>query len=206
MMYCRRGIPLPSNSCMISYRPTWCFLRSRPDAQAITVADLERVIREQFPAGLGSGLIRVGNSALALHAVPSASSNLDVEDCSPNGDGEDRVRLCVRRLQGTRTLLRKTFMVAKGSLLFTVFSKACDRLHLREGSVVFVHDGVVLSGRHEAGTLVRRGARPSVEIFAVCKTAWACKQREAARRGFVSLEAVVAGGSGYALTLQSIYK
>lgn len=96
------------------------------------------------------------------------------------------MRLCVRRLRGTRTLLKKMFRVPPGSLLFAVFSKACERLRIREDNVLFVHNGAVLSGRREARTLMSGPEYRSVQVFAVCKKAWACKQRGEARRGFVS--------------------
>lgn len=148
----------------------------------ITIADLEGGIRDVFPERLASELTRVAEDAVARlvdHSVERSKTNAPEE-------GVEMVRLCVRRLQGARTLLRKTFKVAPRSLLFAVFSKSCDRLHIREGSVVFVHDGITLSGRLEAGTLMfGAGTRP-VQIFAVCMKAWASKQREAARRGHVS--------------------
>lgn len=110
------------------------------------------------------------------------------EDGCHAGLPSNEVRVCVRRLQGTRTLLKKTFKVAPQCLLYTLFERACDRLRIRESSVVFVHDGVVLSGRRDAATLGFKTGSPAVQTFAVCKTAWACKQRGAARKGLVSHE------------------
>ena len=151
----------------------------------ITIDDLERGIRAVFPEGLAPEAALAGKEAiLALSGGPAALS----------ADGElpdDQVRLCVRRLQGTRTLLRKNFRVSPGSLLFAVFARACERLRIRESSVIFVHDGVALSGRQEAGTLLCAGRRVA-QVFAVCKRAWACKQRAAARRGLVSASHEVA--------------
>lgn len=132
-----------------------------------------------FPEGLAQEITLAGKEAiLTLSGGPAA----------PSADGDragDQVRLCVRRLQGTRTLLRKNFRVSPGSLLFTVFTRACERLRVKESRVIFVHDGVILSGRQKAETLLSAGGR-AVQVFAVCKRAWACKQRAAARRGLVS--------------------
>jgi len=158
------------------------FARSRPDTRVITIVDLDGGIRDVFPEGLAVEATRAGKEAM---------STLSGEPLAPLADGEvadDHVRLCVRRLQGTRTLLRKTFRVSPGSLLFAVFTKACERLRIKETSVIFVHDGTVLSGRRQAGTLVCGATtrRRTVQVFAVCKRAWACKQRAAARRGLVS--------------------
>lgn len=135
-----------------------------------------------FPERLASELTRVAEDAIAR----LADDSVEPSNTIAANEGVGMVRLCVRRLQGTRTLLRKTFKVTPKSLLFAVFSKAYDRLHVREGSVVFVHDGVILSGRREAGALTFGDRGRSVQIFAVCKNAWASKQREAARRGHVS--------------------
>lgn len=156
----------------------------------ITVADLEDAIRDFFPQGLASQATRVATAAVSSlaedQAVRSGYNTFEGGVPLDGGAPDERVTLCLRRLQGTRTVLRKTFKVAPGNLLFAVFRKACDRLRLPEGSVVFVHDGVILSGRREARTLASGpGCRP-VQVFAVCKKDWACKQREAARRGFVS--------------------
>lgn len=158
---------------------------SRPDLGVITIVDIEGGIRQVFPNRLALALTSVAKNAMssmveASAGQPKASS---VEGSLSDGVPDKMVRLCVRRLQGTRTLLRKNFKVAPSSLLYVVFSKACERLRLREGSVVFVHDGVILSGRREARTLVLGAGCRSVHVFAVCKTAWACKQRAAARRG-----------------------
>lgn len=153
--------------------------RSRADTRVIKIVDLQEGIRDVLPEGLAQQAACAGKEVLATfsggHAAPSA-------DGEP-ADGQ--VRLCVRRLQGTRTLLRKTFRVSPGSLLFTVFTRACERLRINESSVIFVHDGVILYGRQEAGTLLPAGRR-AAQVFAVCKRAWACKQRAAARRGLVS--------------------
>lgn len=151
----------------------------------ITIGDLEGGIRDVFPKGLAPEVALAGKEAiLALSGGPVTPS----ADAEP---ADDQVRLCVRRLQGTRTLLKKNFRVSPGSLLFAVFTRACERLRVRESSVIFVHDGVVLSGRHEAGTLLSTGRRVA-QVFAVCKRAWACKQRAAARRGLVSASHEVA--------------
>lgn len=170
--------------------------RSRADTRVITIVDLEGGIRDVFPEELAKEAARAGNEALVtLSGGPAA-------DGEP-ADGQ--VRLCVRRLQGTRTLLRKNFRVSPGSLLFTVFTRACERLRIKESNVIFVHDGVILSGRQNAGTLLLTGRR-TVQVFAVCKRAWACKQRAAARRGLVSASheahgAVAGSGSGFAENL-----
>lgn len=155
----------------------------------ITIADLEEAIRDFFPQGLASQATRAANAAVSSLAEGQAlrpGSNTVEGGSLEGGVPDERVTLCLRRLQGTRTVLRKTFKVAPGNLLFAVFRKACDRLRLPEGSVVFVHDGAILSGRREAGTLASGPGCQSVQVFAVCKKDWACKQREAARRGFVS--------------------
>ena len=154
----------------------------------ITIVDLEESIRDFFPQAFASQATRAANAAVLSLAEEQAirSGSNTVEGRSLDGAPDDKVTLCLRRLQGTRTVLRKTFKVAPGSLLFAVFRKACDRLRLPEGSVVFVHDGAILSGRREAGTLAYGPGCRSVQVFAVCKKDWACKQREAARRGFVS--------------------
>lgn len=149
----------------------------------ITIVDLDGGIRDVFPEGLAVEATRAGKEAV---------SALSGETAAPSAGGEsadDQVRLCVRRLQGTRTLLRKTFRVPPGSLLFTVFTKACERLHIKQASVIFVHDGAILSGWRQVGTLSCGAAagRRTVQVFAVCKRAWACKQRAAARRGLVSI-------------------
>lgn len=170
----------------------------------ITIVDLDGGIRDVFPEGLAVEVARAGKEAMStLAGYPSA----------PSVGGEvadDHVRLCVRRLQGTRTLLRKTFRVSRGSLLFAVFTKACERLRIHESSVIFVHDGMVVSGSRQAGALVCGATARSrtVEVFAVCKRAWACKQRAAARRGHVSasqlvLYGVAVSGSGLQGTLVS---
>lgn len=154
----------------------------------ITIVDLEEAIRDFFPQGLASQATRAANAAVSSLAEEPATQpgSNSAEGRSLDGEPDERVTLCLRRLQGTRTVLRKTFKVAPGNLLFAVFRKACDRLHLPEGSVVFVHDGAILCGRREARTLASGPGCRSVQVFAVCKKDWACKQREAARRGFVS--------------------
>lgn len=161
----------------------------RPDARVITIADLEAAIRDFYPQGLASQATRAANAAvssLAEQQVAQPGSNSTEGERSLNGVPDERVTLCLRRLQGTRTVLTKTFKVAPGNLLFAVFRKACERLRLPENSVVFVHDGAILCGRREARTLASGPGCRSVQVFAVCKKDWACKQREAARRGFVS--------------------
>eukprot|EP00752_Nemacystus_decipiens_P010174 g9067.t1 len=155
-------------------------VQRRVDTRVITIVDLEGGIRDVFPEGLAAEVTLAGKETIsALSGRPALPSSAD------DGESADaQVRLCVRRLQGTRTLLRKHFRVSPGSLLFTVFSRACERLGLRETSVIFVHDGAVLSGRKEARTLLSAGGRVA-QVFAVCKQAWACKQRAAARRGLL---------------------
>eukprot|EP00903_Cladosiphon_okamuranus_P009591 g9130.t1 len=159
-------------------------LKRRPDTRVITIVDLERGLRDVFPEGLAQEVALAGKEAmLNLSGEPPTTQAADGD---PAGD---QVRLCVRRLQGTRTLLRKNFRVSPGSLLFTVFTRACERLRIKESGVIFVHDGVILSGRWKAGTLLTAGNRV-VQVFAVCKRAWACKQRAAARRGLSDGEGV----------------
>lgn len=145
----------------------------------ITIVDLEGGLRDVFPEGLAHDAALAGKEAILTLSGGSPAHAADGEPA------DDQVRLCVRRLQGTRTLLRKKFRVSSGSLLFTVFTRACERLRIKESGVIFVHDGVILSGRQKAGTLLAAGRRV-VQVFAVCKRAWACKQRAAARRGLVS--------------------
>lgn len=158
--------------------------RSRPDTRVITVADLDGGIRDVFPEELAVQATRAGEEAISALSGETAAS-------PPAGDESavEHVRVCVRRLQGTRTLLRKTFRVPPGILLFTVFAKACEKLHVNEDGVVFVHDGAILSGWRKAGTLSCGAAavHRAVQVFVVCKRAWACKQRAAARRGLVSI-------------------
>lgn len=175
---------LPYTSLIPPRAPRRCrnnCTRSRPDS-VITMVDLDASIRDVFPQGL---------AAQATCAGEEAVSAVTGETAAPPAGGEpadDRVRVCVRWLQGTHTLLRKTFRVPPGILLSTVFTKACEKLRVEEASVVFVHDGAVLSGWRQAGTLSCGAAagRRTVQVFAVCKWAWACKQRAAARRGLVS--------------------
>lgn len=171
----------------LSYLPLvkFYFVRRRAETRVITIFDLERGIRDLLPESLGQQAARAGREAILALSEGSAAPSVDGEPA------DDQVRLCVRRLQGTRTLMRKNFRVSPGSLLLTVFTRACERLRVRESSVVFVHDGVILSGRQRAGTLVSAGSR-AVQVFAVCKRAWACKQRAAARRGLVSASHQVA--------------
>lgn len=149
----------------------------------VTIADLNGGIRGVFPEGLAVNATRAGEEAISDFSRVAAG---------PPAGGEpadEHVRVCVRRLQGTRTLLRKTFRVPPGSLLFTLFTRASEKLRVNEAGVIFVHDGAILSGWRRAGTLScgAVAGRRAVEVFAVCKRAWACKQRAAARRGLVSI-------------------
>lgn len=168
MTTCTSSLP---NNCM----------RSRPGTRVITKVNIDVGIREVFPEGLAEQATRAGQeffSALSGQTVPSSASGKPADD---------HVRVCVRRLQGTRTLLRKTFRVPRGNLLLTVFAKACEKLGVAQASVIFVHDGAILSGWRQTGSLsCDIAGRRTAHVFAVCKRAWACKQRAAARRGLVS--------------------
>lgn len=152
-----------------------------------TIFDIEGGILHTFPAELATEFTLAGDRTLAGHS-PLMDRSADDGEHSGNVvcGGDDEVRVCVRRLKGTRTMLKKTFKVAPQCLLFRLFERAYDRLRITERGVVFVQDGVVLSGKREARTLGFQVGYPAVQVFAVCKAAWASKQRALARRGWVS--------------------
>lgn len=163
-------------------------LHSRPEIRVLTIIDIDGGVRDIFPKKLGSELIDKAKEAPILSAVgdfaPSCEAAAKV--ASPDASPSNTVRLCVSWLRGARVLGRRTFKVHPNTLLCVVFGKICGRLSLSESSVAFVHDGVLLPGRVEAGTLLEHGTCGPAKVFAVCRKAWASRQREAARRGLVS--------------------